>query len=80
MQFYIKKAEFDTEKAEIENSHRQESQELKNMILTIKEEEEAKLTNMKNLFDADRESAKNKSAEDVDSIKHELTRRIEDND
>jgi hypothetical protein len=50
------------------------------MILTIKEEEEAKLTNMKNLFDADRESAKNKSAEDVDSIKHELTRRIEDND
>ena len=38
----IIKAEFDTEKAEIENSHRQESQELKNMILTIKEEEEAK--------------------------------------
>jgi len=42
----ILKEEFDGEKKEIEKSHNQERQELKDMIETIRESEEAKLDEM----------------------------------
>ena len=50
------------------------------MIETIREEEENKLAEMKNAFEGSREETKNKNVEDLESMKHDLIRKIEDLD
>lgn len=76
----IIKAEFDGEKKEIELSHNQERQEMIDMIETIREEEEQKLEEMKSAFESSREETKNKNVEDLESMKHDLIKKIEDLD
>lgn len=50
------------------------------MIETIKEEEEAKLAEMKSQFESSREEAKNRNVEELESMKHDLIRKIEELD
>lgn len=76
----IVKSEFDTEKAEIAASHEMERRELRDMIDTIQEEEENKLNEMKEAYDGAREETKNKNVEDLESMKHDLIKKIEDLD
>lgn len=76
----IIKAEFDREKQEIENSHNMERQELKDMIETIDEEENNKLKEMKDNFESLREETKNKNVEELEAMKHDLIKKIEDLD
>ena len=76
----IIKAEFDREKLEIENSHNMERQELRDMIETIEEEENAKLKKMKDDFESLREETKNKNVEELESMKHDLIKQIEELD
>ncbi len=76
----IIKAEFDREKQEIENSHNMERQELRDMIETIEEEENNKLKQMKDDFESLREETKNKNVEELESMKHDLIKKIEDLD
>ena len=76
----IIKAEFDGEKKEIELSHNQERQEMMDMIETIREEEDIKLEEMKSAFESSREETKNKNVEDLESMKHDLIKKIEDLD
>lgn len=76
----IIKAEFDREKTEIEQSHAMERQELRDMIETIEEEENAKLKKMKDEFESFREETKNKNVEELESMKHDLIKKIEDLD
>lgn len=57
-----------------------ERQELKEMIETIEEEENNKLKEMKDNHDALREETKNKNVEELESMKHELIKKIEDLD
>jgi hypothetical protein len=73
----IIKSEFMTEKAEIEMSHNMEKAELREMIDTIEEEENNKLKDMKDVFDNSREQTKNQNIEDLESMKHELMKKIE---
>jgi len=74
------KSDFDREKEEIETSHNMEKQELKDMIETIEEEENNKLKEMKEAFDAEREQTKNTNIEALESMKHELIKKIDDLD
>lgn len=76
----IIKAEFDREKHEIDNSHTMERQELRDMIETIDEEENAKLKKMKDDFESLREETKNKNVEELESMKHDLIKKIDDLD
>lgn len=76
----IIKAEFDREKHEIDNSHHMERQELRDMIETINEEEESKLKKMKDDFESLREETKNKNVEELESMKHDLIKKIDDLD
>jgi ATP-dependent RNA circularization protein (DNA/RNA ligase family) len=50
------------------------------MIETIREEEEQKLEEMKSAFESSREETKNKNVEDLESMKHDLIKKIEDLD
>lgn len=50
------------------------------MIETIREEEELKLEEMKSAFESSREETKNKNVEDLESMKHDLIKKIEDLD
>lgn len=50
------------------------------MIDTIKEEEESKLKQMKDDFESLREETKNKNVEELESMKHDLIKKIEDLD
>lgn len=50
------------------------------MIETIDEEENNKLKEMKDSFDAYREETKNKNVEELESMKHDLIKKIEDLD
>ena len=74
------KDEFDREKADIERTHEMETQELKLMIETIHEVENAKLYEMTNDHSSKREETKNKNVEELESMKHELIKKIEDLD
>merc|ERR1712166_412405 len=76
----IIQSEFDGEKADIAMSHKQERRELKDMIETIEEEENNKLNDMKEAYDSSREETKNKNVEDLESMKHDLIKKIEDLD
>ena len=76
----IIKAEFDREKMEIENSNNMERQELRDMIETIDEEENSKLKKMKDDFESLREETKNKNVEELESMKHDLIKKIDDLD
>jgi DNA anti-recombination protein RmuC len=76
----IIKAEFDREKHEIDNSHHMERQELRDMIETIDEEENSKLKKMKDDFESLREETKNKNVEELESMKHDLIKKIDDLD
>lgn len=57
-----------------------ERQELKDMIETIEEEENNKLKQMKDDFEGLREETKNKNVEEMESMKHDLIKKIEDLD
>ncbi len=50
------------------------------MIETIREEEDIKLEEMKSAFESSREETKNKNVEDLESMKHDLIKKIEDLD
>lgn len=50
------------------------------MIETIREEEESKLNEMKGAFESNREETKNKNVEDLEGMKHDLIKKIEDLD
>jgi DNA anti-recombination protein RmuC len=76
----IIKAEFDREKMEIENSNNMERQELRDMIETIDEEENSKLKKMKDDFESLREETKNKNVEELETMKHDLIKKIDDLD
>jgi hypothetical protein len=76
----IIQSEFDGEKADIFMSHQQERRELKDMIETIEEEETNKLNDMKEAYDSSREETKNKNVEDLESMKHDLIKKIEELD
>ena len=77
---YIIKSEYDREKMDIDRAHTLECLELQQMIATIVEEEEAKLKQMKEEFDATREETKNKNVEELESMKHDLIKKIDDID
>jgi DNA anti-recombination protein RmuC len=76
----IIKAEFDREKMEIENSNNMERQELRDMIETIDEEENSKLKKMKDDFESLREETKNNNVEELETMKHDLIKKIDDLD
>lgn len=76
----IIKSEFDREKMEIENSHHMERQELRDMIDTIEEEENNKLKEMKDSYESLREETKNKNVEELEAMKHDLIKKIEELD
>jgi len=57
-----------------------ERQELIDMIETIEEEENAKLKAMKDQFESTREETKNRNVEELESMKHELIKKIEELD
>jgi len=65
----IIKNEFDSDKEYIEMSHNQERQELLDMIETIRENEENKLTEMRNAFESTREETKNRNVEELETMK-----------
>ena len=50
------------------------------MIETIEEEENNKLKQMKDDFESLREETKNKNVEELESMKHDLIKKIEDLD
>jgi len=50
------------------------------MIETIEEEEQNKLNDMKESYESTREETKNKNVEDLESMKHDLIKKIEDLD
>jgi len=68
----IIKREFDTEKSEIMRSHEMETLELREMIETIKEEENQKLKAMKTAFETTREETKNADVEELEGMKYAL--------
>lgn len=76
----IIKTEFETEKQEIDKSHNEERRELRDMIITIEEEEDQKLREMNEANENLREEIKNKNMEDLEGMKHELIRKIDDLD
>jgi len=78
--FSIIKNEYDTEKRDIEKSHDAETNELRQMIETIQEEETAKLKLLKTEFEGNREETKNKNVEELESMKHDLIKKIEELD
>jgi hypothetical protein len=57
-----------------------ERQELRDMIETIDEEENSKLRKMKDDFESLRQETKNKNVEELESMKHDLIKKIEDLD
>jgi hypothetical protein len=73
----IIKSEYDRERMDMERNHTMETRELREMILTIEEEENAKLKEMQDLHDGLREETKNKNVEELESMKHELIKQIE---
>jgi len=68
----IIKSEYDRERADMERNHHMETRELREMILTIEEEENDKLKKMQDEHDGLREETKNKNVEELESMKHEL--------
>ena len=73
----ILKNEFNQEKGDIANSHEMEKRELEDMISTIEEEENGKLAKLKEDFEGLREETKNAKTEDLESMKHDLIKKIE---
>lgn len=61
-------------------SHSQERQELLDMIETIKENEENKLNEMRNAFESTREETKNRNVEELETMKQDLIKKIEELD
>jgi len=76
----IIKNEFDSDKEYIDMSHNQERQELLDMIETIRENEENKLNEMRNVFESTREETKNRNVEELETMKQDLIKKIEELD
>ena len=57
-----------------------ETSELKLMIETINDVENAKITEMMNEHSSKREETKNKNVEELESMKHDLIKKIEELD
>lgn len=66
----IIKDEFDAERREIDQSHREETRELHDMIETIREEEDGKLLLMRREFEATKVETQNKHVEDLDQMRN----------
>jgi dynein regulatory complex subunit 2 len=73
----ILKMEFNQEKGDIANAHEMEKRELEDMISTIEEEENAKLGKLKEDFEGLREETKNAKTEELETMKHDLIKKIE---
>ena len=73
----ILKYEFEREKNEIDKGHEMEKQELENMIMTIEEEETAKLAELKASAEEQKEQTRNEKMEELESMKHILITKIE---
>ena len=73
----ILKTEFDIEKYGIHRGHMMEKAELENMIETIEEEETSKLQKLEDNFNEVREETKNTKMEELESMKHDLIKKIE---
>merc|ERR1712166_759547 len=71
------KSEYDREREDVERNHYMETRELREMIVTIEEEENAKLKDMTDQHDGLREETKNKNVEELESMKRELIKQIE---
>jgi len=76
----ILKGEFDKEKWEIDMSHTMEKWELIDMIDTFDEETKERLDALKEAFNNDWERIKNENVEELESMKHDLIKKIEDLD
>ena len=73
----ILKSEFDKEKDDINKAHSMEKTELEDMIATINEEETAKLEKLKEDFEGLREETRNTKMEELETMKHDLIKKIE---
>jgi hypothetical protein len=76
----IIKAEYDQERNDIEKGHELETEELTEMINTIKDEENAKLQQMMSEYDSLREETKNRNVEELEGMKFILIGKIEELD
>lgn len=73
----ILKAEYDQEKTDIARSHDAETLELREMIDTINEEENAKAKAMTEAFLAEKEQIRNKNVEEQETMKMDLIKKID---
>jgi fructose-1,6-bisphosphatase len=73
----ILKSEYDQEKADIARTHDSETQELREMIETIEEEEKAKLKAINEAFLAEKEQTRNKNVEEQETMKMDLIKKID---
>ena len=68
------------ERKDIEKTHELETEELREMIQTITDEEHSKLQQMSQDFEALREETKNKNVEELEGMKFILIGKIEELD
>ena len=73
----ILKEEYDLEKHDIARTHDAETQELREMIETIEEEELNKLRLLKDNFLAEKEQTRNKNLEEAETMKMDLIKKID---
>jgi len=73
----ILKEEYDLEKNDIARTHDAETQELREMIETIEEEELHKLRLLKDNFLAEKEQTRNKNLEEAETMKMDLIKKID---
>jgi hypothetical protein len=76
----IIKDEYDRERKDIEKTHELETEELREMIQTITDEEHSKLQQMSQDFEALREETKNRNVEELEGMKFILIGKIEELD
>jgi len=76
----IIKDEYDRERKDIERTHELETEELREMIQTITDEEHSKLQQMSQDFEALREETKNRNVEELEGMKFILIGKIEELD
>jgi len=76
----IIKNEYDRERLDIEKTHELETEELREMIQTIEDEENLKLNEMNVQFENLRETVKNKNVEELEQMKFALINKIEELD
>jgi len=76
----ILKTEFDKEKMEIEQSHEMEKKELSDMIETFDEVTAEKKKKLRDDYKKRRQEIQNENVEVLETMKHDLIKKIEDLD